>query len=292
MSKRKDLTTEAMIRNNKTYLDYYDRLKLLSTSLFKYDGLDEIFGFGASRFLENALFEKGRAVFVKDDTKGYMVCNVNPESTLNIYNLPTKVRAWNIGYSKTFDLDDVVYIMNNDAQKPTSSTIELFAYRLYDVQRTMEVNLEAQKTPIAIETDDKGVLTAQNAYMQQSGNMPVIFINKDMDLGKKFNVMKTDAPYLLDKLTLYKHEIWNECMTFLGINNANTDKKQVVLTPEIESNNDLINFYLNCFYEPRKRAIDSLNEKFGLDIQIDINRSSAEEFGLLTNDIGVEDNNG
>ena len=292
MSKRKDLTTEAMIRNNKTYLDYYDRLKLLSTSLFKYDGLDEIFGFGASRFLENALFEKGRAVFVKDDTKGYMVCNVNPESTLNIYNLPTKVRAWNIGYSKTFDLDDVVYIMNNEAQKPTSSTIELFAYRLYDVQRTMEVNLEAQKTPIAIETDDKGVLTAQNAYMQQSGNMPVIFVNKDMDLGKKFNVMKTDAPYLLDKLTLYKHEIWNECMTFLGINNANTDKKQVVLTPEIESNNDLINFYLNCFYEPRKRAIDSLNEKFGLDIKIDINRSSAEEFGLLTNDIGVEDNNG
>ena len=182
--------------------------------------------------------------------------------------------------------------MNNEAQKPTSSTIELFAYRLYDVQRTMEVNLEAQKTPIAIETDDKGVLTAQNAYMQQSGNMPVIFINKDMDLGKKFNVLNTDAPYLLDKLTLYKHEIWNECMTFLGINNANTDKKQVVLTPEIESNNDLINFYLNCFYEPRKRAIDSLNEKFGLDINIDINRSSAEEFGLLTNDIGVEDNNG
>ena len=290
MSKRKDLTTEAMIRNNKTYLDYYDRLKLLSTSLFKYDGLDEIFGFGASRFLENALFEKGRAVFVKDDTKGYMVCNVNPESSLNIYNLPTKIRAWNIGYSKTFDLDDVVYIMNNEAQKPTSSTIELFAYRLYDVQRTMEVNLEAQKTPVAIETDDKGVLTAQNAYMQQSGNMPVIFVNKDMDLGKKFNVMKTDAPYLLDKLTLYKHEIWNECMTFLGINNANTDKKQVVLTSEIESNNDLINFYLNCFYEPRKRAIDSLNEKFGLDIKIDINRSSAEEFGLLTNDIGVEDN--
>ena len=113
-----------------------------------------------------------------------------------------------------------------------------------------------------------------------------------MDLGKKFNVLNTDAPYLLDKLTLYKHEIWNECMTFLGINNANTDKKQVVLTPEIESNNDLINFYLNCFYEPRKRAIDLLNEKFGLDIKVDINRSSAEEFGLLTNDIGVEDNNG
>lgn len=292
MTKRKDLTTEAMVRNNKTYLDYFDRLKLLSTSLFKYDGLDDVFGFGASRFLENALFEKGKAVFVKDDTRGFMVCNANPTDKSNIYNLPTRIIAWNIGYSKQFDLDDVVLIMNNEAQKPTSTTIELFAYRLYDVQRTMEVNLGAQKTPIAIETDDKGVLTAQNAYMQQSGNMPVIFSNKDMDLGKKYNVLNTNAPYLLDKLTLYKHEIWNECMTFLGIDNANTDKNRIVLTPEIESNDELINYYLNCFYAPRKKAIDELNEKFGLNIELSVNKSAQEELGLLTNDIGVEDEDG
>lgn len=292
MTKRKDLTTDAMVRNNKTYLDYFDRLKLLATSLFKYDGLDDVFGFGASRFLENALFEKGKAVFIKDATRGFMVCNANITDKLNIYNLPTRINAWSIGYSKQFDLDDVVLIMNNEAQKPTSTTIELFAYRLYDVQRTMEVNLGAQKTPIAIETDDKGVLTAQNAYMQQSGNMPVIFSNKDMDLGKKYNVLNTNAPYLLDKLTLYKHEIWNECMTFLGIDNANTDKNRIVLTPEIESNDELINYYLNCFYAPRKKAIDELNEKFGLNIELSVNKSAQEELGLLTNDMGVEDENG
>lgn len=292
MTKRKDLTTDAMIRNNKTYLDYFDRLKLLATSLFKYDGLDDVFGFGASRFLENALFEKGKAVFIKDATRGFMVCNANITDKLNIYNLPTRINAWSIGYSKQFDLDDVVLIMNNEAQKPTSTTIELFAYRLYDVQRTMEVNLGAQKTPIAIETDDKGVLTAQNAYMQQSGNMPVIFSNKDMDLGKKYNVLNTNAPYLLDKLTLYKHEIWNECMTFLGIDNANTDKNRIVLTPEIESNDELINYYLNCFYAPRKKAIDELNEKFDLNIELSVNKSAQEELGLLTNDMGVEDENG
>ena len=50
MAKQKDLTRESMIRNNQTYLDFYDRLKLLATSLFSYEGLDEVFGFGAARF--------------------------------------------------------------------------------------------------------------------------------------------------------------------------------------------------------------------------------------------------
>ena len=279
MAKQKDLTREAMIRNNQTYLDFYDRLKLLATSLFSYEGLDDAFGFGASRFLENALFEKGRAVFIKDPTRGFMVCNVNPNNKLNIYNLPTEVMAYNIGYNASFDLDDVVYVMNNEAQKPTRTTIELFAYRLYETQRTMDVNLQAQKTPVLIEGDDKSILTLQNLYNQYSGNMPVLFGNKQFDLNTRLNKLDTKAPYLLKDLALYKHEIWNECMTFLGINNANTDKNQVVLTPEVEANDELISFYLNCFYSTRKRAIDSLNEKWGLNIKLNVNKNISALLG-------------
>lgn len=293
-SKIKTLTQEAMQRNNNTYLDYYDRLKLLATSLFEYEGLDDAFGFGASRFLENALFEKGRASFIKDNEMGLMVTNVNPSDKLNIYNLPTRVNCWSIGYNKDYALDDVVYCMNNEMQKPTSATVELFAYRLYDVQRTMEVNLNAQRTPVLIEGDDKSILTLQNAYMQYSGNNPVLFGNKNYDLQNKVNVLKTEAPYLLDKLALYKHEIWNECMTYLGINNANTDKNQVVLTPEINANNELVDYYLNCFYSTRERAIKEVNEKFGTDIKIKINKNLQELLGEAANKIGLteEDQDG
>lgn len=286
-SKIKTLTQEAMQRNNNTYLDYYDRLKLLATSLFEYEGLDDAFGFGAARFLENALFEKGRASFIKDNEMGLMVTNVNPSDKLNIYNLPTRVNCWSIGYNKDYALDDVVYCMNNEMQKPTSATVELFAYRLYDVQRTMEVNLNAQRTPVLIEGDDKSILTLQNAYMQYSGNNPVLFGNKNYDLQNKINVLKTEAPYLLDKLALYKHEIWNECMTFLGINNANTDKNQVVLTPEINANNELVDYYLNCFYSTRERAINEVNEKFGTNIKIKINKNLQELLGEAANKIGL-----
>ena len=288
-SKIKTLTQEAMERNNKTYLDYYDRLKLLSTSLFEYEGLDDAFGFGASRFLENALFEKGRASFIKDKEMGLMITNVNPTDKLNIYNLPTKVNCWSIGYNKDYKLEDVVYIMNNEMQKPTSATIELFAYRLYDIQRTMEVNLNAQRTPVLIEGDDKSILTLQNAYMQYSGNNPVLFANKNYNISDSLNVLNTTAPYLLDKLALYKHEVWNECMTYLGINNANTDKKQVVLSPEINANNELVNYYLNCFYSTRERAIDEVNEKFGLDIKLKINKNMEELLGKTFEDMGLND---
>lgn len=284
----------SMLTNNATYIDYLNRLRLLATSLFTWENLDEVAGFGASRFLEQSLFNNGRACFVKDDELGFMVLKVNPSDKLNIYNLPTKVMAWSIGYEKNYDFDDVVYIMNNELQLPTSQTINLIAYRLYETERTIDTNLIAQKTPILIEGDTKTILTLKNVYMQYSGNTPFIFGNKQFDISNKLNVLKTDAPYLIDKLTIHKHELWNEALTYLGIDNANTDKKERLITDEVESNNDLINFYLNCFYKTRKQACELINEKFlkdsDLKISISLNKDIADLLNVNKNDIINYDN--
>ena len=275
MLKETDL---AMNINNQTYIDYLDRLKLLATSLFTWEGLDELAGTGASRFLELSLYDYGRACFIKDDKFGYMALRVNPSDTLNIYQLPTKVQAWSIGYQKEFDFDDVVYIMNNELQLPTARTISQFAYRLYETERTIDVNLIAQKTPVIIEGDTKTILTLKNVYMQYSGNTPFIFGNKSFDISNRLNVLNTNAPYLIDKLELHKHEIWNEMLTYLGIDNANTDKKERLITDEVESNNEVINYYLNCFYKTRLRACNEINEKFGLDIKLRLNKEALDVF--------------
>ena len=284
----------SMLTNNATYIDYLNRLRLLATSLFTWENLDEVAGFGASRFLEQSLFVNGRACFVKDDELGFMVLKVNPSDKLNVYNLPTRVMAWSIGYEKNYDFDDVVYIMNNELQLPTSQTINLIAYRLYETERTIDTNLIAQKTPILIEGDTKTILTLKNVYMQYSGNTPFIFGNKQFDISNKLNVLKTDAPYLIDKLTIHKHELWNEALTYLGIDNANTDKKERLITDEVESNNDLINFYLNCFYKTRKQACDLINEKFlkdsDLKISISLNKDIADLLNVNKNDIINYDN--
>ena len=280
-------TELSMLNNNATYIDYLNRLRLLATSLFTWENLDKVCGYGASRFLEQALFDNGRACFVKDNELGFMALKVNPSDKLNVYNLPTRVMAWSIGYEKNFDFDDVVYIMNNELQLPTSQTINLIAYRLYETERTIDTNLIAQKTPVLIEGDTKTILTLKNVYMQYSGNTPFIFGNKQFDISNKLNVLKTDAPYLIDKLTIHKHELWNEALTYLGIDNANTDKKERLITDEVESNNDLINFYLNCFYKTRKEACDLINEKFLKDSDIKINISlNKEAINLLKQENG------
>jgi hypothetical protein len=265
-------TDLAMAVNNATYSDYYNRLKILATSLFIWDGLDDVAGYGASRFLELALFEDGKATFLKDPTRNFMALRVNPNDKPNIYDIPTKVLAYSFEFNKQYDIDDVVYIMNNNLQKPTFETLQLFAYRLFDTERTIDVNLIAQKTPILIEGDTKTILTLKNVYMQYSGNTPFIFGSKQFDLNNRLSVLNTNAPYLIDKLELHKHEIWNEALTYLGINNSNTDKKERLITDEVNSNNELINYYLNCFYTTRKQACDKINEKYGLNIKLRLNK--------------------
>ena len=102
----------------------------------------------------------------------------------------------------------------------------------------------------------------KNVMMKYDGNEPFIFGNKDFNIGNRLNAIDTKTPYIIDKLELHKHNIWDEFLTFIGINNANTDKKERLITAEAESNNDLINYYLNCFYKTRKKACDEINLKF------------------------------
>lgn len=282
----------AMFANNATYVDYLDRLRLLSTSIFSWKNLDKVAGFGAERFLEQALYDNGRACFVRDPKLGNLVLKVNPSDKLNVYNLPIKVQAWSIGYDKEYNFDDVVYIMNNVLQMPTINTISLIAYRLYETERTIDTNLIAQKTPVLIQGDTKTILTLKQVYEQYSGNTPFIFGNKSFDISNKLNAIKTDAPYIIDKLTQHKKDLMTEALNFLGIDNFFSDKKERLITAEAEGTEALTNFYLNCFYKTRQEACDMINEKFLADspykIELSVNREEIAKLKDELNDIMEE----
>lgn len=141
--------------------------------------------------------------------------------------------------------------------------MELFALRLYEAERTADINIKAQKTPVLLLMDEKQRLTMENLYSQYEGNRPVIFGDKN-SLGE--NVIKainTQAPFIADKIIDYKKEIWNEALTFLGINNIMVDKKERLITDEANSNNELINLNLQSYLAPREEACRQFNEKFG-----------------------------
>lgn len=276
----------AMLTNNATYIDYIDRLRLLSTSIFSWKNLDKVAGFGSERFLEQTLYEFGKACFVKDPELGFMVLRANPSDKLNVYQMPVKIMANSIGYEKQFKFDDVVYIMNNVLLKPTSATINLIAYRLYETERTIDVNLMAQKTPVLIQGDTKTILTLKQVYEQYSGNTPFIFGNKQFDVSNKLSAIKTDAPYIVDKLTQHKKDLMTEALNYLGIDNFFSDKKERLITAEAEGTEALTNFYLNCFYKTRQEACDMINEKFLKDSDVKIKLSvNRKEIAKLKDEI-------
>ena len=76
--------------------------------------------------------------------------------------------------------------------------------------------------------------------------------------------INTEAPFVADKVMQYKKAIWNEALTYLGINNIIEEKKERLISDEANSNNELINLNLQSRLAPRQEACRQFNEKFGL----------------------------
>ena len=275
--------------NDQTYYDYLYRLKKIATSIFEWVNLPSSMN---SRYIEETLYYLGTAALLWDDNYGFINTKCASAGEINIYGLPTKVNCYSYGYqdmrmlytglNKTKDNKECIMVMNTWDRTPTCSTLELFALRLYEAERTCDVNIKAQKTPVMLVVNDTQRLTMKNLYSQYDGNEPFIFGDKDSLSADTLKAIKTDAPYIADKLMEYKKEIWNEALTFLGINNLSLEKKERLITDEASSNNEVININLQSYLVPRKEACKLFNEKFGLtgDKAIDV-RVRSDLFNLI-----------
>lgn len=252
--------------NNRVYTNYYYRLMLIAKSLFKWDGLPNGIN---EKWIEKYLFSEGGCIFFKDETFGYMVTKFATSGKLNFYDEPTKVRAYATDYISTEHENniDCVIIRNNDDMIPTFPTIQLYAHDLTNIKRTIDTNIIGQKMPNIIVCSDKQRLSLKQVMKQRNDNEPVIYGDKNLDLNE-IKVLNTLTPIVFDKLQIHKNNIWNECMTFLGINNANTDKRERLINNEVEANNQLIQVNSDVMLKARENACKLINDMFGLNISV------------------------
>ena len=157
--------------------------------------------------------------------------------------------------------------MNNYIRIPTSPTIQLYAYKLTNIDRTIDVNIIAQKTPIIVKCSDKQRLSLKNAIIQRNDNEPVIYADKNLDMSS-IEVLDLRPPKVFPDLQLQKHAVWNECMTFLGVNNANQDKRERLVTDEVSANNEQVKASEDVMLKARERACKLINKMFDLDITV------------------------
>ena len=265
--------------NNSTFVYYYNRLVELAISMFEWKGLPESVD---PRYLELALFGDGMAVFFKDEVLGELALRCAIGGRLNVYNIPVERRAYAPnGYTANLTEKDSVIIFNNMVHTNSAMAISNFAKRLWDLDRTIDVNAKAQKTPVLIRCSENQRLTMINLYKNYDGNQPVIFGDKGLDVNP-FSVLKTDAPYVADKIYELKTQIWNEALTYLGISNINVVKKERLITDEVTRNlgGTVASRYSRL--SERQRACEAINKMFGLNISCDY-RESIEEVSDIQN---------
>lgn len=265
---------DSLMINDETYLDYLGRFRRIALSMFEWVNLPDSMD---SRYLEQTLYFNGQAALLYDEKYGFINTKCAGSGNINIYGIPDKFNCFSYGYNtqrelytginpinKFKDNEECIVVFNNWDRVPTAGSMSLFAYRLYLAQRTCDVNISGQRFPIMIVGDEKQRLMLENLYSQYDGNKPFIFGNKNQLTGEEMKVLNTDSPYVVDKVTEYKKEIFNEALTFLGINNMSVSKKERLTENESMENNELVNLNLQSMLAPRLEACRKFNEKFGL----------------------------
>lgn len=266
MSRKKSKFKESLITNNLNYSMYEQRLTELALSCFEWVNLPETID---PTFLELTLFNNGSVVFFKDEILGYLALPVTNAGPLNIYKLPTKRMAYaSNGFHMELTEKDSVIIFNNKLKTNSVLDVEMFSKRLWNYDRIIDTNINAQKTPILIGCDENERLTMENIYMQYDGNEPVIFGRNDLKSNNPLTVLKTDAPFVADKIYDMKTKLWNEALTYLGISNTQVSKKERLIRDEVQR--DLGGVFANRFsrLDTRKKACEEINRMFNLNIDV------------------------
>lgn len=281
---------DAAYLNKRSYCMYSDRLTELSLSMFDWQNLPDTID---SRYLELALFNRGAAVYFDDPDIGNLALKVIFSGGFDVYNIPVIRTGYaSNGYRRELTRKNSVIIWNNMLHENSWNAIDLFARRLANLDRIIDVNANAQRTPVIIECDEQERLTMENLYMQYEGNYPMVFGRKGITSNKPFNVLKTDAPFVGKDLYELKTLIWNEAMTYLGISNVNTVKRERMITDEVLRNlgGTVASRYSRL--EARRQACKQINKMFGTDIWVDYREdySVADNTDDTTN--GKEDKDG
>lgn len=264
--REKTLFGESATVNNLTYMQYLNRLTELSVSMFEWKNLPPTVD---ARYLELHLFETGSMVYFDDDVIGNLCLDCLPSGRLDVYGNPVLRRAYSgyNNYQKLLKESNSVIIWNNYLHTNSILEVKMFARRLYNLDRIIDVNANAQKTPVLIQGTEQQRLVLKNLYKEFDGNSPFIFGDKNLDLNS-LKCLQTGAPYVCDKLYNLKQMYWNEALTYLGINNTGAQKRERMLSIESSQAQGGTISSRYSRLQSRREAVEKINTMFGTNIEV------------------------
>lgn len=272
--------------NNLLYWDYLRRLRHLATSVHTWDNLPDNI---TTRYIEDKLFNLGQVAFAHDKNFGFIVAPSTQYGLLNTYDETTKYQLISNTYNKMFDRDKIALCRNNIDSTPTILTLSIYAQRLSNIDKTIDMNMYLMRKPYFVECPESQVLSVKNMFEKIDNYEPLILKNSAVE-STNFNVIGAEVPYIIDKLQQYKQELWNEALTFLGINNVSTQKKERMVTDEVNANNESLQLFSTSMLEYRQECCDEINKLWNLNVKVRLSTEPKEvenngKIHIITQDI-------
>lgn len=281
--------TEAQMANDITFQSILDTLCEYALSVFEWKNLPDTID---PRFLEKTLLYQGQALIFEDPIMGPMVTRVAQAGQWDIYDIPITRQAYcSNGYSNTLTKDNSVLIWNNQTHSNHMfPRLQVYATRLTDLERSIDLNVMGQKTPWILPVNDDNRLTVDNIMTQVMENVRVIRVND------KFNAdaitpQSVLVPYLADKLDDHSERLWGEAMRYIGIN-YHVDKAERMLVNEQQSSQSSVTAQQWSRLEPRKKACEEMNKMFGWNVDVCVREAmdaTDPEANTMENDIDTSD---
>lgn len=220
-------------------------------------------------FLEDVMFWRGKGVMIFDDVvQQYAFMRVNLTGLMDIYNVPSDRYAFaNTGYLEEYSKDESVLLYNNPLTMPTFYAAKMYAHAMANLWNTRDINIFAQRTPVIMAMNESDKLSYENIITKYNQYLPVIKVDTSIDM-KNLQVLNIEAPYIVDKLEQEMLVLESQYLSELGIESNPTDKKERLVTSEVDGNNGKTEMYRNTAMATRERFANACNDLWGTNIKI------------------------
>lgn len=256
----------SQLTNMKTYLMYRQEMLTLAENVFEFKNLPEFIDVS---YLNKTLLRNGSIAFFKDEVLGLIALPYDVIGNFDIYGRPITImaRAANGTYYKKLTRDEFVIMYDNNGRYPIFLDICQMAERIALSKRTIDVNIVQQRTPRIWKTSQDKKRTLQDMLANIDGMEENIATYESIDIDD-MNVVLAPAPFVADKIDLHLDKEWSEFYRLIGVANLIEQKKERMIKDEMSASQGGTIASRFSRFEPRKRAIDEINKKFGTNIEV------------------------
>ena len=255
----------SQITNYYTYLMKLRQCRALAENVFCYENMPEMIDVA---YMNGVLVNKGAIAFFKDEVMGLIALPFSISGKLDVYGRPQRIIAYGKnGYNKPLNKGEFVIMYDNYGRYPLILDIYQYAERMAELERTKDINIRQQRTPRIWQTSDEKMRTLKDILNNVDAYSDDV-IAYDSFAIDEINGVLLPAPFVADKLQDEKEKVWNEFLRLIGVSNVSIQKKERNIKDEITaSNGGTIASRFNRF-EPRKKALEQIKDKFGIDIKV------------------------